>query len=401
MRTCLVSQEYPPETGAGGIGTQTWLKAQGLSQRGHEVHVLSLGEGPEARTYPDGLATIHRIPLPVVLDGGYEESAQWLAYSSAVAMKLHELERDVGFDLIQFPEYGGEGFVFQAETYEQPGRPAFAVQLHGPLAMFVETVGWPDPGSALARVGCMMEEVSMHHADLVLASSHNTAAFCTRRYGIGDVEVIHSAVDTAVFRPLPGPADDRFPKVLFVGNVVEAKGVDVVARAVLELRRSQPSACMRIVGREQDTPILAQILDAARAAGAGDAIEFVGEVPHSRLPDQYAWCDVFAAPSLHEPGPGNIYLEAMSCGRPVVAADSGGAPEVVIDGQTGLLIAPESVADARDALARLADDRELAAELGRRGRRQVEELFSMQAYADRVEELYERAIARRGGRVAA
>ena len=72
VKICLVSQEYPPETGGGGIGTQTYLKAQGLSARGHEVHVVSASPNRHARSYIDGRANVHRIPYPESRIPGYE-----------------------------------------------------------------------------------------------------------------------------------------------------------------------------------------------------------------------------------------------------------------------------------------------------------------------------------------
>src|SRR5688572_11121024 len=117
MRICLVSQEYPPETGGGGIGTQTYLKAHGLSARGHEVYVVSASVDRKARTYRDKNVIIHRIPEPELNLPGYEQSTYWLAYSTSVAEKLHALSQDTSFDIIQFPEYCGEGFVYQTDTF--------------------------------------------------------------------------------------------------------------------------------------------------------------------------------------------------------------------------------------------------------------------------------------------
>src|SRR4051812_28631079 len=108
MTICLVSQEYPPETGGGGIGTQTWLRATGLAARGHAMHVVSLSWDAHDRVYDDRGATIHRIPAPVLGVPGYEQSTYWLAYSQAVAAALVELEKAIKFDVVQFAEYGGE-----------------------------------------------------------------------------------------------------------------------------------------------------------------------------------------------------------------------------------------------------------------------------------------------------
>src|SRR5690242_19672951 len=111
MTICLVSQEYPPQTGGGGIGTQTHLRAHGLSARGHTMHVVSASWDAQFRTYQDGQATIHRVAEPQLQVAGYEVSTYWLAYSEAVAAKISELQKSIHFDIIQFPEYGGEGFI--------------------------------------------------------------------------------------------------------------------------------------------------------------------------------------------------------------------------------------------------------------------------------------------------
>src|SRR3990170_5404494 len=135
MRICLVSREYPPETGGGGIGTQTYLKAQGLTARGHQVHVVSSSPDRTPRTYQDGLAVVHRMPQPDMTVPCYEESSYWLAYSVAAARKIGELHDELKFDVIQFPEYPGEGFAFQTDTFVYRSA-RYVVQLHGPLGMF-------------------------------------------------------------------------------------------------------------------------------------------------------------------------------------------------------------------------------------------------------------------------
>ena len=180
MTICLVSQEYPPETGGGGIGTQTYLRARGLSARVHTVHVIAMSGDDQDRTYDDGGATVHRIGKVKLDLPGYEQSTFWLAYSQAVAAKLTQLERSVKFDIIQFAEYGGEGFFYQTDTWAYRNA-KFVVQMHGPLAMFVEHWNWPEAGSVLDRVGCFMEKTSLQYADKLLASSRHTAGSQAQR----------------------------------------------------------------------------------------------------------------------------------------------------------------------------------------------------------------------------
>jgi glycosyltransferase involved in cell wall biosynthesis len=392
MNVCLVSQEYPPETGGGGIGTQTFLKAHGLVKLGHTVHVVSCSHDGAPRTYLDGEVVIHRIRHPASDSRFSEPSVHWVAYSWAVANTIDALRDHVGFDLIEFPDYGAEGFIHRLETTRSRGVP-LVVGLHGPLAMFAEHVGWPAVGSEFYRFGTFMEEVVVGGADLRVAYSHNIARFWSGRHGIslGEIEVVHTAVDANMFAP-PKVERGEGRTVLFVGRIDAHKGVFAVAEAVDRLRRRHPKILLRIVGGGDEAAVnrLREMLETGMKAH----VEFVGRVPYSELPEHYAGCDVFASPATHEPGVASVYLEAMSCGKPVVACDTGGAPEAVVDGRTGLLVPPGDGDALEHALDRLLTDGELRDRLGRNGRKMVLEYFSIDKHIARVEAAYKRLLAR-------
>lgn len=395
MRICLVSQEYPPETGGGGIGTQTYLKAHGLSARGHQVTVVSASTGNKARTYRDKNVLIHRIPEPHLNLAGYEQSTYWLAFSTSVAEKLHALSEEMTFEIIQFPEYCGEGFVYQTDTFRYRNA-RYVVQCHGPLAMFAEHMGWPETGSTLALIGCFMERTVIHHSDRVLASSINTAEFCARRYDypLSEINVIHSGIDAEMFFPRQHhPNESRSPRILFVGNFTESKGFGLLVKAVVRLRSRYPKICLRAIGRVSRNSFLAELQKLIADSNAQSSFEFIGYVPYEALAQHYAWCDFFAGPSTYEPGPGNVYLESMACAKPVIACNSGGAPEVVLDNQTGLLIPPRDVAALETAIITLTEDVSFRTQLGKNGREWIEQGFSIERYIDKVERLYADLVA--------
>src|SRR5437867_4647661 len=328
MRIGLVSMEYPPETGGGGIGTQTYLKAHGLSQRGHTVHVITATDGRRRRVYRDAAVTVHRVVRARPF-ASYESSTDWLSYSLAVATELDRIDREVAFDILQFPEYGAEGFVYQSDRFAHR-HARYVVQLHGPLAMFAEHLDWPDRTSAFYEVGSFMEGVVIRHSDLVLASSHNTAAFAAKHYDypLEEIRVIHSAVDPTTFTAGRPVEDGRHPRLLFVGTVNVHKGVDLIVDAVLDLRAEYPGISVRIIGKGDRQA--ADLRHKVAAEHADAHFDFIGYVPREELPAHLAWCDIFVGPSTFEAGPGNVYLEAMACGRPVIACNSGGVPEVVV-----------------------------------------------------------------------
>lgn len=394
MKICLVSQEYPPETGGGGIGTQTYLKAQGLGARGHDIHVVSSSWDDRARTYRDGNATVHRIAVPSQRFDWHEPSTYWLAYSMLVAEKLHELDSRIAFDVMQFPEYGADGFIYQSENYRHR-RARYSVQCHGPLIMFAEQVGWPEMGSTFQTIGCFMEREVIRYSDLVLASSRCIAELCADRYDypLDDIHVIHSGVDTRAFAPAESAADEHFPKLLFVGNFTGSKGFDLLIDVVLRLRTDYPRIRLRMIGKgdEQRTRAERRIT----AQGAQSNFDIKGYVAHADLPREYAWCDIFAAPSRYEPGAANVYLEAMASGKPVIACNSGGAPEAVQHEHTGILITPGSSEQLENAIRVLARDGGLRARLGRAGRAWVEANVAMDKYVDKVETQYQAALQRR------
>jgi glycosyltransferase involved in cell wall biosynthesis len=353
------------------------------------VHVVAGSRDAIGRSYRDGLAVIHRVPQPQMPVTGFEESSYWLAYSALAAKKISELHADIHFDVMQFAEYGGEGFIYQTDNFAYRDC-RYVVQIHGPLGMFAEQSGWPVVGSISHQIGCFLERTVIHHCDQVLASSHNSARFCAEHYDypLSRIDTIHSGIDTDLFRPrhdIHRPSDG--PKLLFAGKLTAIKGFDLVIETVLRMLPKYPNLELRLLGRGNDEHVNKARRRIA-AAKAEKNIQIVGYLPYTELPQYYAWCDVFVAPSDHEPGPGNIYLEAMSCQKPVIACNSGGAPEVVLDEQTGLLVPPQDTSALERAICRLIEDRKLCSELGRNGRDWVVENFTIARFIDKIEQHY-------------
>ena len=399
LRICLVSQEYPPETARGGIGTQTWNKARALSRLGHDVHVLSSSAepGPEVRTESRDGITVHRIQPPGFEFPVYETPAFWLGYSWAVLRALRRLEEAAAFDLIDFADYGAEGFAYQADRTAWNWTPV-VVQLHAPIGLFAERIGWPEPGSDLYRVGTFMEDFSINHADALMACSSNIADFTASFHGVARdaIDVVHCGVDVDRFTPNAGGAETNGrPTVLFVGNIAPNKGVVTVFEAVLRLRDRHPQLRLQIVGKGDDE-LLQELEARAHREDSAQSFEFHGFVAdRDRMPAFYQGADIFCSPAEHEPGVANVYIEAMAAACPVVAANAGGAPEAVLEHETGLLVPPDDAAAVAVALDRLLADAVLRERLGAGGRRRAEEYFAMDRYIERVLSTYERALATR------
>lgn len=399
MNICLVSQEYPPETAHGGIGTQTWNKARTLAKLGHTVHVLSCNPnaGPELETENDPGVVVHRMQPPGLEFPVYDMATYWVAYSWSVLCQLSRLMRRNTFDLIDFADYAAEGFAYQLDRTLWNWVPV-VVQLHGPLAMFAEHVGWPDKNSEFYQVGTFVEGFSIKRADSLMACSANIADFTANFYGIPreEIAVVYCGVDTDVFRPRYERSEvkDR-PTVLFVGHITASKGVETVFEAVLRIRSRYPNIRLQIVGgtdNDAERNIVKQFSLRGEKVAAQGMLEIPGFVTRDRLPEFYRQADVFCSPAYHEMGVANVYLEAMACGCPVVASITGAAPEAVIDGETGLLVQPNDVGATARALDQILSNKSLRLRMGEACRRRIEENFTMDRYITRVLALYQKAI---------
>jgi phosphatidylinositol alpha-1,6-mannosyltransferase len=156
------------------------------------------------------------------------------------------------------------------------------------------------------------------------------------------------------------------------------------------IRRRVADAALLIVGAGPDADRLRRL---ARSAGVDDRVTFTGEVPWAEMPEYFAAGDVFAMPcrtrkaGLDVEGLGMVYLEASATGLPVVAGDSGGAPDAVREGETGFVVPGRDVAAIADRVATLLADRDLARRMGAAGRAWVEAEWGWDRLAQRMTHL--------------
>ncbi|MDQ1039184.1 phosphatidylinositol alpha-1,6-mannosyltransferase [Streptomyces sp. V3I8] len=180
------------------------------------------------------------------------------------------------------------------------------------------------------------------------------------------------------------------PVVVCVSRLVPRKGQDTLILAMPRILAGEPEAVLLIVG---GGPYEKELRRLAHETGVADSVRFTGAVPWSELPAHYGAGDVFAMPcrtrrgGLDVEGLGIVYLEASATGLPVVAGDSGGAPDAVLDGETGWVVRGGSAEDTADRVVTLLGDAELRRRMGERGRAWVEEKWRWDLLAERLREL--------------
>jgi len=203
-----------------------------------------------------------------------------------------------------------------------------------------------------------------------------------------DVEAYHPEVDGSQVRARYGLGDR--PVIVCVSRLVPRKGQDVLIRALPTIRRRVPGAALLIVS---GGPYREKLQALARAEGVESDVVFTGSVRWEELPAHYAAGDVFAMPcrtrgaGLDVEGLGIVYLEASATGLPVLAGDSGGAPDAVREGETGYVVGGSDVPAVAGRLAELLADPARARAMGAAGRAWVEKEWRWATKAARLTEL--------------
>jgi glycogen synthase len=244
-----------------------------------------------------------------------------------------------------------------------------------------------------------IERVALEHADRIVAVSHESRNEILKLFNVAPekVVVIHNGVDLDVWNPSDKDATRKaygieWDYILFVGRTTRQKGMVHLLEA---MRHIPPPTRLVCCTSAPDTPeVEAEI--AAKVAEFPDRVLWINTLlREDQYIELYSHARVFACPSVYEPF-GIINLEAMACGRPVVASAVGGIKEVVVPGETGLLVPPADPVALAEALKKVLGDPGLALEMGRKGRRRVEERFSWTSIAGQTRTMYEVLLKERG-----
>ncbi|MFX0594557.1 glycosyltransferase family 4 protein [Melissospora conviva] len=366
-RTLLITNDFPPRPG----GIQSFVHNLALRQPPGSVVVY-------ASSWRGAAEFDAAQPFPVI-----RERTKVLLPTPLIARRAARLAAEHGCDTVWFGAAAPLGLLAQG-LRRRAGIRRVVAQTHG------HEVGWaalPGARGLLRRIG--------HGVDVTTYLGEYTrvrldralhGATQLRRLAPGvDVDQYHPGVDGQHIRARLGLADR--PVVVCVSRLVPRKGQDMLIRALPEIRRRVPGAVLLLVG---GGPYRATLQKLARQAGVERDVVFTGSVPAEELPAHYAAGDVYAMPcrtrnrGLDVEGLGIVYLEASAIGLPVIAGDSGGAPDAVREGETGHVVSGRDLAQLTDRVVGLLDDRDLAHQFGAAGRAWVEREWRWELQADRM-----------------
>jgi len=368
-KTLVVTNDFPPRQG----GIQSF------------VHALAVGRPPgSVVVYApifDGAAGFDaRQPFPVIR----HRSALMLPTPRVLA-RAREIVTEFGCDTVLFGAAAPLGLL--APGLRRAGIKRCVALTHGHEA------GWamlPAARGLLRRIGDGVDVITYlgdyFKARLERALSPAAAARMIR---------LAPGVDAAEFRPGRGGERvrdqlglGRRPVVICVSRLVPRKGQDTLIRAWPLVKAAVPDAGLLLVGGGRYRGALEGLAERLRVRSS---VTFAGSVPWRELPSYYCAGDAFAMPcrtrrrGLDVEGLGIVYLEAAASGLPVIAGDSGGAPDAVLDGQTGYVVDGRSVEAVARYVSELLTDRERAVAMGEKGRAWILNEWRWELVAQRLE----------------
>jgi alpha-maltose-1-phosphate synthase len=373
LRVAMLTREYPPEV-YGGAGVHVEYLARSLAGLVDlTVHCQGAGRADAIAHQPwDQLSAASSALQVISTDLSMTEAA-----GGADLVHSHTWYANLAGHLSSL--LYGVPHVLTAHSLE-PLRPWKAEQLGGGYALS----SW-------------CERTAMLSASAIIAVSNGMAADIHVSYPevpADRVHVIHNGIDAHQYSPDPGrDVLDRFgidpaqPSVVFVGRVTRQKGLPVLLRAAEWI---DPAAQLVLCAGQADTAELQAevtgLVDHLRVSRSG-VIWLPGMLAKSEVIQILSHATVFVCPSEYEPL-GSVNLEAMACGSAVVASAVGGIPEVVADGESGLLVPVGDEAALAAAINELIGDPARAAEFGARGRQRAVADFSWDRIAAQTAELY-------------
>jgi len=348
MRVVFTTPYYPPHVG--GIEVHVKYLTSFLSKK-HDVRVISsTGEGEE-------VIRLRCLNLPY----------------SPVPFSFPKLEADVYHSHIPSP--------FFARMIRELKLSPHVVTYHNDVLVPEVVDGFRIPsfaGGFIEKFNAKITIPLLESCDVIVAttSSYALTSPILSQF-MEKVEVIPNAVDTRIFKP---GKSEREPVVLYVGRLVEYKGVDILLRAMQNVRRKMEDSKLVVVGDGEDRKRL-EVLSEKLGVGA----EFMGRLPDSEVADWIRRAKVLVLPSISRlEAFGIVLLEAMASATPVIASNIPGVRDVASEG--GLVFS--DIEDLSEKILLLMDDDKLAEKLSKKGLKAVNERYSWEVVSREVEKLY-------------
>jgi len=412
VRICIISREYPPDTGWGGIGAYAFQHARALKEQGHDVEVIALTKkemsaDSSALSDPAGdplFVPVHRACWGPLLQ---ELSTVWIslpythfALKSCVALwrKFQEVHNAKPFDVVEAPEHLAEA-LFPSLTRVCP----LLIRLHTPHSKFIAEKYHNLNASFDQQLLAIVERMPMLEADVLSSPSEDLAQYVAGDTGVSlsSIEIVRNPVDCKKFAPegkLAIPAESGKVTVFFAGRLEERKGIHYLIDAVPQIIKQCSNVRFVVVGADTNTgpggtSVLSVLKRKLADNGVESAVQFISHVPLDEMPAHYRSADICVVPSLYENAPYTV-LEAQASGKPVVGTDAGGSKEYISHGISGCVVPVRNSQALAEAIIKLVNDEALRKQMGEAARKLSLEKYDRTVIVQEAVKTYELAISR-------
>jgi glycogen(starch) synthase len=384
----LVSQAFPPE-GTDGIARYNSTLAKSLADDGNRVFVITKNSEKGTKIeYRDKFWIYYHDPEELKQRVvGYDRADSLIALAKSSLATAQGIAKKSRIDLVVAPLWDVEGLALIRKKIAPT-----ILTLMSPLKKVVETQWYYLDDPSLEMV-YELEKYCVENADGVMAISQAIKDTIGDLYDIAwdnlpskaHQEVIPLGVEQSIVTKKVTAKEDGKVDILFVGRFERRKGIDLLLEVIPELLKSNKNATFHLIGNsnipdENGKFIYKDFLKKYSKESWIKRVKKYGYVSDEELRDMYAKCDIFVAPSRYESF-GLIFIEAMASGKPVIGTRVGGIPEIIIEGQNGLLFTNENTKELQVALSKLITDKPLRERMGKESKKLIETKFNSEKMA--------------------
>jgi len=383
MKILLISFEYPPETGFGGIGTYTWYQARGLTKIGHEVHVLAGSVNPtNLKSTDDEGIQVYRFKSRNLLMRGLEILNKSRLFWSKIRLEnalnmygaLRKLLRHNKYDLVEMPECGAEGSLINNLI-----RLKTLIRFHSPARLIMPYYEVPRLDIHLCS---LIEQLAIFRATAYTSCSRFLAKEVRSKLNVKKpVEVIPNGIDLELFdgfdrlnvlRKYKLP-EDR-PIIMFSGRMERRKGIHL-CKEIISSVAEQYEVAFVFAGQDIFNYVSNTLNPFLKTKQLKGSFHYLGKLNLLEVRSLLHQASIYFIPSLWENCP-YACLEAMASSCAIVSTDQGGMPELIQDNENGLLARNEDATSFAEKIKKLIDNHELRICLGNAARKTVEASYT-------------------------
>lgn len=387
MNIVFLSKDYPIDSAAGGVGTYSFEMSRLLSKLGHNVFIITRSGNNQSSEYVDDNGTrIFRVKSGKTIK--HSPFMERIQYSFAVSRKLREIVKKYSIDIVEGREAHAEAFWYF--FFHPRGRkPLLVIKLHTPESIIFQmnqcAYGYE------FRLIRDLEEWWIRRSDQIIGLT-NAIVELTLNYfqlKLREIPIVSNPIDIQFFVPSEKENYDNNYQVLYVGRLEFRKGTHVLMRAIPRVLKKIPETKFLLIGSDCGMKRILQNM--VEEYDCEKNVILLGEKGREDLKHYYQNTTLCVVPSLWENHP-YVCLEAMACGKPVIASNVAGIPEIIKHELSGILVPAGSSIQLANAIIRVLEDKNLREYIGQNARKRIEEYYSPHYVAKQNLKIYEKLL---------